>query len=123
MKRIWLPLLLLTFSAVASAQPATTTAPAAPQNPAIPRSKIAVIYSGAFQDPKEGIARFAATINKLNAEFLSIQNDLNQTSQRLRALQDEISKMQQGATPATPAQIQAKLESLDDQKKQYQRRG
>jgi Skp family chaperone for outer membrane proteins len=122
MKRIWLPLLLLTISAAASAQtPGTTTA--APQNVVVPRSKIAVIYSGAFQDPKQGIARFAATINKLNAEFQPLQNELNQASQRLRTLQEEITKMQQGTTPATPAQIQAKIGQLDDQKKQYQRRG
>lgn len=89
----------------------------------MPRTKIAVIYSGAFQDPKAGIARFAVTINKLNAEFQPIQNELNQTSQRLRALQEEITKMQQGTTPATPVQIQTKLNQLDDQKKQYQRRG
>ena len=29
--------------------------------------KIAVIYSEAFQDPTNGITRFAATVNKLNA--------------------------------------------------------
>src|SRR5436190_751562 len=31
--------------------------------------------------------------------------------------------MQQGATPATPAQIQAKIDQLDAQKKEYQRKG
>ena len=122
MKRIWLLLLLVTISAAASAQtPGTTSAP--PQTGTVPRSKIAVIYSGAFQDPKEGITRFAATINKLNAEFQPIQNELNQTAQRLNAMQEEIKKMQGGATPATPQQIQAKIDQFDEQKKAYERKG
>ncbi len=116
MKRILLPLLLVTISAAASAQTPGTTTSAPPQTAAVPRSKIAVIYSGAFQDAKEGITRFAATVTKLNAEFQPLQNELNQTAQRLNALQEEIKKMQGGATPATPQQIQAKIDQFDDTK-------
>jgi outer membrane protein len=93
----------------------------APQT-ASPTSKIAVIYSIDFQDPKEGIARFAAAITRLNAEFQKTQDDLTQTAQRLRQQQDEITKLQQ-APNATPAQIQARIEQLDVQKKDYTRRG
>jgi len=123
MKRIWLPVLLVTLSAAASAQTPVTTTLAPPQTATVPRSKIAVIYSAAFQDPKEGIARFAVTINKLNAEFQPLQTELNQTAQRLNAMQEEIRKMQQGATPATPQQIQAKIDQFDVQKKAYDRKG
>ena len=123
MKRILLPLLLATFSAVASAQTSGTTPSAPPQTAAVPRSKIAVIYSAAFQDGKEGINRFNATVTKLNAEFQPLQNELNQTAQRLNALQEEIKKMQGGATPATPQQIQAKIDQFDVQKKAYDRKG
>ena len=123
MKRILLPLLLVTISAAASAQTPGTTPSAPPQTAAVPRSKIAVIYSGAFQDAKEGITRFSATVTKLNAEFQPIQNELNQTAQRLNALQEEIKNMQGGATPATPQQIQAKIEQFDTQKKAYDRKG
>jgi Skp family chaperone for outer membrane proteins len=123
MKRILLPLLLVTISAAASAQTPGTTPSAPPQTAAVPRSKIAVIYSGAFQDAKEGITRFSATVTKLNAEFQPVQNELNQTAQRLNALQEEIKKMQGGATPATPQQIQAKIEQFDTQKKAYDRKG
>lgn len=123
MKRILLPLLLVTISAAASAQTPGTTTSAPPQTAAVPRSKIAVIYSGAFQDAKEGITRFAATVTKLNAEFQPLQNELNQTAQRLNALQEEIKKMQQGATPATPQQIQVKINQFDEQKKAYDRKG
>ncbi|MGZ5482494.1 MAG: OmpH family outer membrane protein [Pyrinomonadaceae bacterium] len=123
MKRILLPLLLVTISAAASAQTPGTTTSAPPQTAAVPRSKIAVIYSGAFQDAKEGITRFAATVTKLNAEFQPVQNELNQTAQKLNALQEEIKKMQQGATPATPQQIQVKINQFDEQKKAYDRKG
>lgn len=123
MKRILLPLLLVTISAAASAQTPGTTGSTPPQTASVPRSKIAVIYSGAFQDAKEGISRFAATVTKLNAEFQPLQNELNQTAQRLNALQEEIKKMQGGATPATPQQLQVKINQFDEQKKAYDRKG
>ncbi len=123
MKRILLPLLLVTISAAASAQTPGPTTSAPAQTAAVPRSKIAVIYSGAFQDAKEGITRFAASVTKLNAEFQPLQNELNQTAQRLNTLQEEIKKMQQGATPATPQQIQVKITQFDEQKKAYERKG
>jgi Skp family chaperone for outer membrane proteins len=75
-----------------------------------------------FQDPKNGIARFSVAITRLNGEFQKTQDELTQTAQRLRQQQDEITKLQQ--TPAaTPAQIQARIEQLDQQKKDYTRRG
>jgi outer membrane protein len=88
----------------------------------VPVSKMAVIYSEAFQDPKAGIARFTVTLNKLNGEFQKVQDDLNQATQRLKTQQDEITRLQQTGT-ATPAQIQAKIDTLDQQKKDYQRKG
>ena len=88
----------------------------------MPVSKIAVIYSEQFQDPKTGVARFTVTLNKLNSEFQKVQDELNQTAQRLTPLQDEINKLQQSGT-TTPAQIQAKIDTLDQQKREYQRKG
>ena len=111
-RRTLLPLVVLTLSAFSCVHAQTTGS-----------AKIAVIFSGAFQDPKTGISRFTATINKVNAEFAPTQTELNQTATRLKALQDEIAKMQQGTTPATPAQIQAKIDQLDSDKKVYQRKG
>jgi Skp family chaperone for outer membrane proteins len=102
-----------------------TAAPSRPPGPAtanVPVSKMAVIYSAAFQDSKTGIVRFTITLNKLNGEFQKVQDDLTQTAQRLRVLQDEINKLQQTGT-ATPAQIQAKIDALDQQKKEYTRKG
>ena len=111
------------MSAATFAQAPATTTSAPPQASAVPRTKIAVIYSAAFQDPKAGIARFGTTINKLNAEFQPLQTELNQTAQKLNTLQEEIKKMQQGTTPATPQQIQVKIDQFDEQKKAYDRKG
>jgi len=97
-------------------------APAPPPTANVPVSKMAVIYSVEFQDPKTGIARFTNTLNKLNSEFQKVQDDLNQTPQRLKTLQDEISRLQQ-AGGATPAQIQAKIDTLDQQRREYTRKG
>ena len=96
--------------------------PAAAATVNVPVSKLAVIYSEQFQDPKTGIARFIVTLNKLNGEFQKVQDDINQTTQQLTALQNEITRLQQ-AGGATPAQIQAKIDTLDQQKRDFQRRG
>ena len=119
--------LVACFSAAPAVAQGTATQPR-PQPPAtpstanVPVSKMAVIYSVEFQDPKTGIARFNNTLNKLNGEFQKIQDDLNQTTQRLKTLQDEITRLQQ-AGGATPAQIQAKIDTLDQQKREYTRKG
>jgi len=103
-----------------TATPARPQAPATrPTSVAIPVTKIAVIYSEAFQDGKNGIARFIVLINKLNAEFQPTQKDLNAAAQRLKQLQAEVNS----GTNLTPAQIQAKIDQLDQMKKDYQRKG
>jgi outer membrane protein len=113
----------LVFGAQAFAQtPATQVRPQGPATANVPVSKMAVIYSEAFQDPKNGIARFTASLTRLNNEFQKVQDDLNQTAVRLKGLQEEINKLQQGGT-ATPAQIQTKIETLDQQKRDYTRSG
>lgn len=119
--------LVACFSAAPAVAQGTATqprpqAPATPSTANVPVSKMAVIYSVEFQDPKTGIARFTNTLNKLNSEFQKIQDDLNQTTQRLKTLQDEITRLQQ-AGGATPAQIQAKIDTLDQQKREYTRKG
>jgi Skp family chaperone for outer membrane proteins len=108
------------FAQGPAAQP-RTPAPAA-QSANVPASRLAVIYSEGFQDEKNGIARFAVTMNRLNGEFQKVQDELNQTAQKLNQGQQEINRLQQNGG-ATPAQIQAKIETLDQQKKEYQRKG
>lgn len=117
-------LVFLAVSQVFAQSPATQTrpqAPAAQTSTTAPASKLAVIYSEAFQDSKTGIARFVALANKLNGEFDARQKKINDMSQKIKQLQDEISRLQ--GTPSVPANIQAKLDQLDQMKKDYQREG
>jgi outer membrane protein len=113
-------LALVAFGSIARAQGTAQPRPSANAN--VPVSKMAVIYSEAFQDPKNGVARFTLTMNKLNGEFQKVQDDLTQTTARLKGLQEEITRLQQ-AGGATPAQIQTKIDSLDQQKREYTRKG
>lgn len=121
--------LIVLPAAPALAQPARPqTATGQPQTSAtqptanLPMGKVAVIFSAAFQDPKQGIARFTAMLNQLNGKYQKTQDDLNQTARSIQALQDEITKLQAAAAP-DPRTVQAKLEQLDQMKKDYQRRG
>src|SRR5689334_23231027 len=110
----------------AVAQPATKpqTTPATQAAPVnVPVGKVAVIFSAAFQDPKEGIAKFIVLLNRLNAEFQKTQDDLNQTAQKINQLQEEIAKLQKSTAPVDPKTVQAKLDQVDQMKKDYQRRG
>ena len=102
--------------APARTQPATASSSTTVN---VPPTKVAVIFSADFQDAKTGIAKYIVTINKLNAEFLPMQNELNTTAKRLTQQQAEINNN----TTLTPAQLQAKIDQLDQQKKAYQRKG
>ena len=108
------------------AQPKPQQTPPATQSPAaaVPVSKVAVIFSEEFQDPKTGIARFTATLNKLNLEFVDRQKKLDDMAAKIKQLPDEITNLQQQAakgTPIAPQTIQAKIDQLDLLKKQAQR--
>jgi outer membrane protein len=81
---------------------------------------MAMIYSEAFLDPKQGIARFNTLLTTLNREFEPRQRELDQINQRVAALTKEISDTQSVADPKT---IQQKQESLEQMKREYQRKG
>jgi outer membrane protein len=102
------------------AAPATGPATAPQTNVAVPDSKMAMIYSEAFLDPKQGIARFSALLTTLNREFEPRQRELDQLNQRIAAVTKEISDTQSVADPKT---IQQKQESLEQMKREYQRKG
>src|SRR5437588_8558893 len=88
----------------------------------VPVGKIAVIFSEAFQDPKIGIAKFNVLQNQLIAEFKKPQDELTAAAQRVQALQDEITKLQSSTAPIDPKTIQAKVDQLDQLKKDSQRK-
>jgi outer membrane protein len=106
----------------AQTKPAGATAPptTAAQNVVIPESKIALIYSDAFLDTKTGIAKFNSLMTTLNREFQPRQTELNQLQQQIQTLDDDIKKTSAVADPKT---IQAKVDQLEQKKKDYQRKG
>lgn len=108
--------------------PAATTQPtpaaAAPTSMQLPTSKMAVIYTDMFLDPKSGITKFNATLNRLNAEFQKIKDELSQMQQRAQALEDEIRKLQAAAgVPVDQRALQTKIDQLEQLKKDIQRKG
>jgi outer membrane protein len=109
------------FPAFAQTQrPATAGNPPAPQSGALPESKIALIYSSEFLDPKTGIAKFTSVMSGLNREFQPRQTELNQLAQQIQTLGDEIEKTK---TMADPKTIQTKMDLLEAKRKEYQRKG
>lgn len=86
-------------------------------------AKVAIIYSEAFFDQKQGIARFNTLLTTLNREFQPRQTELDGMRTRITQLTDEINKLQQAGTPVDPKSIQAKADQLDTLKKEYQRKG
>lgn len=110
----------------ASAQTQRPSAPAAGTQSAnqgtgaVPDSKMALIYSEAFLDPKTGIARFNALLATLNREFQPRQTELTTLQQKVASLTKEISDT---ASVAEPRALQQKQEQLDQMKKELQRKG
>jgi Skp family chaperone for outer membrane proteins len=94
---------------------------AAPQSSvAVPDSKMAMIYSDAFLDPKTGISRFNALLTTLNREFQPRQTELTTMQQRIAALQKEITDTQAVADPKT---VQQKREQFEQLSTEYKRKG
>lgn len=117
--------LLTTAAFCVSAQqtkPATPAAPqtAAPQNVAVPDSKMALIYSDMFLDQKNGIARFNSLLGTLNREFQPRQAELQGLQQRIGALTKEIEDTQ---TVADPNAIRQKREQLAQLNTDFKRKG
>lgn len=138
-------LLLVAFAATAVAQqqqqrpaapatprstptPAATTpatgASAAQATVALPTSKIAIINSGEFMDAKTGILKFTSVVNKLNSEFQKVKDDLTAMQNRDQALETEINKLRDApaGTPIDQPALQAKVDQLQQLKKDIQRR-
>ena len=130
-------LLLAGFAALANAQqpaarPAaqptpTPTAPAAtaPAPVQLPMSKMAVIYTDLFLDQKTGIAKFNSVVTKLNGEFQKTKDELTQMQTRGTTLESEINKLREApaGAPVDQRALQAKIDQLDQLKKDIQRKG
>ena len=106
----------------APTQTPTATAPVA--DAALPTSKIALISTGLFLDPKEGIAKFSSTLTKLNGEFQKVKDDITQMQTRAQALETEINKLREApaGTPIDQRSLQTKIDQLEQLKKDAQRK-
>ena len=103
-------------------KPATPAAPpaAAPQSVAVPDSKMAMIYSDAFLDPKNGIARFNSLLSTLNREFQPRQAELQGLQTRINTLAKEIDDTQNVAAPDS---IRQKRDQLAQLNTEFKRKG
>ena len=109
-------------SASAQQRPAASAAAPATQQTtvAVPDSKIAMIYSDAFMDPKTGIAKFNSLLSTLNREFQPRQTELQGLQTRINTLTKEINDTQSVADPNT---IRQKRDQLDQLNTEYKRKG
>lgn len=107
----------------AQQRPTTPAAPpaAAPQTTvAVPDSKMAMIYSDAFLDPKNGIARFNSLLGTLNREFQPRQAELQGLQTRITTLTKEIEDTQ---SVADPNAIRQKRDQLAQLSTEFKRKG
>ena len=100
---------------------ASAPASPAPQtNAAVPDSKMALIYSDAFLDPKAGIGRFTTLMGTLNREFQPRQTELQSLQTKIQTLTKEINDT---ASVADPKTIQTKRDQLEQAQTDYKRKG
>jgi outer membrane protein len=105
-------------------KPTTPAAPpaTAPQTStvAVPDSKMAMIYSDAFLDPKNGIARFNSLLTSLNREFEPRRTELQGLQTRITTLTKEIEDTQNVADPNA---IRQKRDQLAQLSTEFKRKG
>ena len=125
--RFFAAVALLTAAAFCvSAQQQKPTTPAAPQAAApqtavaVPDSKMAMIYSDMFLDPKAGIAKFNSLLGTLNREFQPRQAELQGLQTKINALNKEIDDTQ---SVADPNAIRQKREQLAQMNTDFKRKG
>lgn len=104
------------------------TRPAAPAGASsaqgtVPESKIALVYTEEFLDPKTGIAKFTSLIATLNREFQPRQTELQQIQEKMKQLTIEINQAQAASSVVDPKSVQAKIDQLDQLKKDATRKG
>ena len=102
------------------ATPAASTAAAPQGTVAVPDSKMAMIYSDAFLDPKNGIARFNSLLSTLNREFQPRQAELQALQTRINTLAKEIDDTQNVAAPDS---IRQKRDQLAQLNTEFKRKG
>lgn len=105
--------------------PAAGTPPAGAQaTVALPMSKMAIIYTDLFLDPKTGIAKFNSVITKLNGEFQKTKDEITAMQTRGQTLETEVTKLRDApaGTPIDNTALQVKIDQLEQLKKDIQRK-
>ena len=107
-----------------AAAPAQTAPAGAGSSGPIGDSKVAVIFTDAFLDAKNGINKINTLANNLEREFDPRKKELQGLQQRAQSLSDEITKLQAAGQsgPVSPQSIQQKIDQLDALKKELQRK-
>lgn len=115
-------LAIVAVSASAQQRPAAPAAAPATQQAAVavPDSKIAMIYSDAFMDPKAGIAKFSSLLSTLNREFQPRQTELQGLQTRINTLTKEINDTQ---SVADPNALRTKRDQLEQLNTEFKRKG
>ncbi len=127
--RLFAATLFLTAITALSAYGQGATRPAAPTTPAqtgggaIGEAKIAIIYSEAFFDQKQGIARFNNLMTTLNREFQPRQTELDGMRTRITQMTNEIQQQQAAGNVVDARALQTKADQLEQLKREYQRKG
>lgn len=98
------------------------TRPATPAGTVVPESKIALVYTDMFLDPKQGIAKFNNLVNTLNREFQPRQTELVQLQERIKTLTNEVNQAQAASAVVDQKSIQAKIDQVEQLKKDAQRK-
>jgi len=79
--------------------------------------KIGLINTGAFGDEKSGITKYISAVKKINADFASVQTELETMNNRLTALSKEIQAFQdqaaKGTVPIEKNAAQAKVDEAE----------
>ena len=91
-----------------AARPTNTPSPATSTNASVPDTKIAFIDTSAFGDEKEGIVRYVNAMKALEREFKPRQDELIGMQNRIKAIADDINKLNSGSAVVDPKTIQAK---------------
>src|SRR5687767_11855373 len=101
-----------------AAPPATT--PQSSASVAVPDSKMAMLYSDAFLDPKNGIAKYNTVAGTLNREFQPREAELQALQTRITTLNKEIEDTQNVADPNA---IRQKRDQLVQMQTELKRKG
>jgi Skp family chaperone for outer membrane proteins len=100
------------------ARPTATPAVAASTSVNVPDSKVAVIDSSAFGDPKEGITKFVNALKRVDAEFQPRRTELQNMQQQIDKLTADLQK----AAPVQDAKVTQQQQDKIDQLKTDQKR-